>query len=320
METPLVSVSLVAFNAEAYIRDAIEGCLMQEVDFPYEIIIHDDASTDATPDIIKAYAEKHPDKIVPILQTENQFSQGIEIIAENIIPTARGKYIAFLEADDYWTDPQKLNLQVNFLETHPEVSMCFTATKHVYASGSKQPQLKRYRNNDSLVAKEDVILKGGRLLDMASAMARRSVFQDLPDWYYQKQIWDVTVPLLSLMHGKIQYLNKITTVYRVNVPGSWTQHNASYFERRKLNLIKTVRFNDGFDKETDYQYHKLINQKNNLLIVEILLLSNQRYENIPDYFHRLSFLKKLEYQIFNFLGSFRLWERYIQIKRLVTGN
>ena len=79
METPLVSVSLVAYNASAYIKDAIEGCLMQQTSFPFEIIIHDDASQDQTPQIILDYASNYPDKIVPIIQTVNQFSQGHEI-------------------------------------------------------------------------------------------------------------------------------------------------------------------------------------------------------------------------------------------------
>lgn len=320
MQTPLVSISLVAFNAEAYIRDAIEGCLMQEVNFPYEIIIHDDASTDDTPRIIKEYAEKHPDKIIPILQTENQFSQGIEIIAKNIVPKAKGKFIAFLEADDYWIDSQKLNIQVSVFESQPDVSMCFTATKHVFSSGSKQPRLKRYRNYDSLCSKKDVILKGGRLLDMASAMVKRSIFDDIPDWYFYKQIWDVTVPLLSLLHGKIQYLDKVTTIYRYNVPGSWTQNNVRYLERRKMNIMKTIRFIDGFDKETNYQYHKFVDRKNNSLIVEILLLSHPDDEDFSSYYERLSLQKKLEYKIFSLFGSFRLWERYTQIKRLLTGN
>lgn len=319
MEKPLVSISLVAFNAEAYIRDAIEGCLMQEVDFPYEIIIHDDASTDNTAKIIKEYADKYPELIIPILQSKNQFSQGIEIIARNIVPKASGKYIAFVEGDDYWIDPLKLQQQIDFMESHPDTSMCFTATKHIFLNSSRKPHLKRYRKIDCICPPKDIILTGGRLLDMVSAVARRSVFEDIPDWYFHKQIWDVSIPLLSLLHGNIQYLDRVTSVYRYSVPGSWTQNNIKYYERRKRNIMSTILFNDGFNKETNYKYNKYILKKNSILIVGILLLSDKNDPEYYDFFSRLTFSKKLEYKIFNIFGTFRFWERYRQILRLVFG-
>ena len=319
MQTPLVSISLVAFNAEAYIRDAIEGCLMQEVNFPYEIIIHDDASTDDTPRIIKEYAEKHPEKIIPILQTENQFSQGIEIIAQNIVPRARGKYIAFVEADDYWIDPLKLQYQIDFMESHPDASLCFTATKHIFQNSTREPRLKRYRKDDSICAPKDVILKGGRLLDMISAVVRRSVFDNLPEWYFHKQIWDITVPLLSYTHGNVQYLDTVTSVYRYSVAGSWTQNNLGQRDRRRTNLENSVKMYDSFNQETNQKYHNIIKRKLNTILVEILLLSKPEDPGFEKYFARLPILSKFLYRIFNFLGSFRLWERYRQIKRLIIG-
>jgi glycosyltransferase involved in cell wall biosynthesis len=317
METPLVSISMVAFNAEPYIRDAIEGCLMQEVDFPYEIIIHDDASSDKTPDIVKEYAEKYPEIVIPIIQSQNQFSQGIEIIARNILPKARGKYIAFVEADDYWIDPDKLSLQTGLLESHPEASMCFTATKHIFLSGSKKPRLKRYQKTDGVCSPKDLILKGGRLVDMVSVMVKKSVFDDVPEWYFYKQIWDVTIPLLSLLHGSIHYLDRVTSVYRYSVPGSWTQNNIKYKERRRKNLEKSVMMYDELNQHSNHQYHEFITKKINALIVEILLLSPDEHHDPSSYYSRLPFIKKLEYRLFNLFGSFWLWEKYVQAKRLL---
>jgi glycosyltransferase involved in cell wall biosynthesis len=319
MQSPLVSVSLVAYNAEAYIRDAIEGCLMQEVDFEYEILIHDDASSDNTPEIIKEYANKFPGLIVPIIQTENQFSKGKEINAHIIIPQARGKYIAFLEADDYWIDPDKLTMQTHFMESHPDVAMCFTATKHIFPLSSRKPRLKRYRKYDTLCSVRDVILKGGRLVDMASAVVRSSVFDDVPEWYHYAQIWDKSVPLLSLLHGNIYYFDKVTSVYRYNVPGSWTSKNKNNFDRRKANLMRSMRLADGFDNSTNYQYHNFIERLNQLLSVEVLLLTTSKDEDYQKYYARLNMFHKVEYKIFKYLGSFRLWERYRQIRRLVVG-
>jgi len=107
-DDPIVSICCITYNHEKYIRDAIEGFLMQKTLFPIEILIHGDASTDKTADIIKEYEVKYPDIIKPIYQTENQFSKGVSISATYQFPRARGKYIAICEGDDYWTDPHKL--------------------------------------------------------------------------------------------------------------------------------------------------------------------------------------------------------------------
>lgn len=316
METPLVSVSLVAYNASAYIKDAIEGCLMQQTSFPFEIIIHDDASQDQTPQIILDYASNFPDKIIPIIQTVNQFSQGHEINAKINIPKARGKYIAFLEADDYWIDPLKLEKQVDFMEKHPEVSMCFTATKQIESSSSNIVAIKRYRDHDSVCSVEDVILKGGGLLDMGSAVVRRSIYENVPDWYHYSQIWDNSVPLLALTYGEIQYLNEITTVYRLNVPGSWTQKFARDYKKRKNTIRDFLALLDGFNEATGYQYNKLIERKTRFISIGLLLLLDPREEIFLKYYDRLNLALKCEYKIFNFIGSYRLWDRYRKFMKI----
>jgi len=124
MNNPLVSVSCITYNHEPYIRQCLDGFLMQQCDFEYEILIHDDASTDGTSEIIREYQEKYPEIIKPIIQTENQWSQGVRgIMAKFNFSRARGKYIALCEGDDYWTDPLKLQKQVDFLENNPEYSL-----------------------------------------------------------------------------------------------------------------------------------------------------------------------------------------------------
>ena len=116
----MVSVCCIAYNHEKYIKDALNGFIMQKTTFKYEVLINDDASPDCTADIIRKYTSKYPDIIRPIYQTENQYSKGVKIIGTILIPLARGKYIAICEGDDYWTNPNKLQFQVDFLESHPE--------------------------------------------------------------------------------------------------------------------------------------------------------------------------------------------------------
>lgn len=124
----IVSICCATYNHQKYIRDAIESFLMQKTTFPFEILIHDDASTDGTADIIREYEAKYPDIIKPIYQTENQYSRGINPYLAFVYPRAQGKYIALCEGDDYWIDPLKLQKQVDYLERNPHVS--FVATNY----------------------------------------------------------------------------------------------------------------------------------------------------------------------------------------------
>lgn len=122
-DMPLLSIICHAYNHGNYIHHALNSFLMQETNFPFEIIVHDDASTDKTRNIIEHYAAQYPDIIKPIFQTENQFSKGNKPPRFSF-PAAKGKYLSFCEGDDYWLDKCKLQKQVDFLETHPEYSVC----------------------------------------------------------------------------------------------------------------------------------------------------------------------------------------------------
>ncbi len=125
----MVAIRCITYNHEPYIRDALEGFVMQKTNFPFVAIVHDDASTDGTAAIIKEYAEKYPDIIKPIYETENQYSKrdgSLTRIMKEACEATGAKYIAMCEGDDYWTDPLKLQKQVDFLESHPDYGMCYT--------------------------------------------------------------------------------------------------------------------------------------------------------------------------------------------------
>ncbi|MBX8488167.1 glycosyltransferase family 2 protein [Pseudomonas cichorii] len=121
---PLLSIVCPAYNQEAFITQTLDGFLSQQTSFNFEILIHDDASTDSTAQIIAQYAKRHPTIIRPFYQEENQYRQGKPCVPE-LFAKARGRYIAYCEADDYWTDPRKLQLQVDFLESHPDYAITY---------------------------------------------------------------------------------------------------------------------------------------------------------------------------------------------------
>lgn len=121
--SPLVSIQCITYNHEKYIKDAIEGFLIQKTNFPVEILIHDDASTDKTAEIIREYELKYPNLFKPIYQVENQYSKKKGLVTSIQNKRSKGKYIAKCEGDDYWTDPLKLQKQVDFLESHPDYTL-----------------------------------------------------------------------------------------------------------------------------------------------------------------------------------------------------
>lgn len=160
---PLVSISCITYNHVKYIRDAIEGFLMQKTTFPIEILIHDDASTDNTATIVREYEVKYPQLIKPIYQTENQYSKKDGTIGRIQRGRARGKYYATCEGDDYWTDPLKLQKQVEYLEENTDCSLCFHASKSIRNNDPNDYTLHRLKDipRDNKFEMKHAILGGG---------------------------------------------------------------------------------------------------------------------------------------------------------------
>ena len=171
---PLVSICCITYNHKEYIRDALDGFLSQRTDFPYEILINDDASTDGTADIIREYEQKYPEKIRALLQTENQYSKGITNPSGAFnFPRVRGRYVAMGEGDDYWTDPEKLQKQVDYMEAHPDCSLCFHSARIITVDGSLSDKRMRPYPESRIVSPSEIVDKPQGYA-MASMMFRRS--------------------------------------------------------------------------------------------------------------------------------------------------
>lgn len=138
-KTIKVVVACVAYNQEPYIREALDGFIMQKTNFPFVVMVHDDASTDGTASIIQEYADRYPEIIMPVLEKENQYSRGDRILSQIThasLKATGAEYVAVCEGDDYWTDPLKLQKQVDFLDAHPDYSMCFHYARILQIDGT----------------------------------------------------------------------------------------------------------------------------------------------------------------------------------------
>lgn len=208
----LVSISCATYNHESYIRQCLEGFVMQKTNFEFEILIHDDASTDGTTTIIREYVDKYPNLIKPIFQTENQYSKGVPISQTYNWPRARGKYIALCEGDDYWTDPYKLQKQVDFLEANPEYGMVygkvrlFNQEKGEFGHRILGEEIKDY---------SDLIIKNK--IQTLSVMFRKHLQQRYVDEVGVGKKWlmgDAPLWLFFVFESKIKFLDEIFGVYR----------------------------------------------------------------------------------------------------------
>jgi len=214
LTAPLVSIICDTYNHRSFIRQCIDGFLGQKTDFPFEILIHDDASTDETTEIIREYEKKHPEIIKAIYQDLNQYSRGDKIWTRFQFPRAMGKYIALCEGDDYWTDPLKLQKQVSLLESNKNLSACFTNaeiineidnTRKVFLDGL----------SEGIVPRERLVQRGGAFYPTASILFPKDCF-DLNAFQKIHELAGDTLLIITLaMKGDVYFLNEKTCVYRI---------------------------------------------------------------------------------------------------------
>lgn len=251
----MVTIRCITFNHAPYIRQCLDGFVKQNTNFRFEAIVHDDASTDGTTEIVNEYAEKYPDIIKPILETENQYSKGGFSLINKIMSEhyPYGKYIAECEGDDYWTDPLKLQKQVDFLEAHPEFSMCFHRAKILKEYDCKvglkceDIEDREYNPNE---------LFESWIVPTASILARREVLDVVNVGTERILNGDIVHILNCAKIGKIRGMSDVMSVYRVQSTG------VTYDKKLKTN--RTLRYPAHFEFIKDnYPFldKKIVNRK-----------------------------------------------------------
>jgi glycosyltransferase involved in cell wall biosynthesis len=236
-DVPIVSISCLTFQHSKYIKQCLDGFLMQQTTFPVEVLIHDDASTDGTEEIIREYEAKYPDIIKSLYEKENQWVKGRRGSAVFNFPRAKGKYIAMCEGDDYWTDPLKLQKQVDFLEGNPGYEMCFTNCRTVSAvNETLNKSFVNYKNNS--FTKDD-------LLFVAPTLTRVFRNQNLAGFNLTEILGlDAILLIFQLHRGKAWFINEVTASYRKHSGGIWSLANelskAKYYFDIRLNAFEII--------------------------------------------------------------------------------
>lgn len=260
---PLVCTSTLAYNHEPYIRECLDGILMQKTTFPVQVLVHEDCSTDRTAEILKEYQAKYPNLIKVFYQPENVYSlkdqEEKRKRREEFFSWRIGKYVALCEGDDYWIDPLKLQKQVDFLEANPNFSLCFHAHKNLYIDGSfkdiRPHKIKEYYEM------KDAILGGGGFMATNSMLFKKEYILEQPDWMKDLPVGDLPLMLLLASKGEMGYINDVMSVYRVMSSSSSWSASMKDRNRRKLHHKRILLMWDDFDRWTGNKYYTYVLRK-----------------------------------------------------------
>lgn len=302
-EDILVSIICITYNHEKFIRYALDAFLMQKTNFKYEILIHDDASTDKTASIIKEYEIKYPNLFKVIYQKENQYSKGKKVISL-LLEKASGKYLAFCEGDDYWIDENKLQRQIDFLINNPNYSAIY---HNVLVVDENNDEYKEEQHSfpflDEYTVKKETLYPGTLCGQLASLVCinfwNKLTTKNKNDYFLCKANGDVKLNLLLSMFGNIKYLKEIMSCYRRTYNGySWNARikgkdlSIYYFDSinsmvKMIKMIFNIEINSQYIKNAkcriiaDYLVKLLrIKKRKNLKI----FLNLYRYCDVKIYF------------------------------------
>lgn len=295
----MVSVICTAYNHEKYIRQCIDGFVMQKTNFEFEVIVHDDASTDNTADIIREYEKRYPNIIKPIYQKENQCSKGQRITRKLCMEKAEGKYIALCEGDDFWTDERKLQVQFDNLESNPSCKLCLCKVRAVQENGGSLTQTYPshslstglYKSFDLLdiICKEYSFQTSSYFFDSATL---KKYFIEEPEFYRVAPVGDWPY-LLYFSQFDIYYIDDEMSCYRKNSVNSFSTiiHNEQ--------SVKILSFYKGmadmmneFDKYTHFKYHDFCKNFDFYHYHYYMLLQEKNYKEIFSNKLYKEFLKK----------------------------
>lgn len=235
----LVSVNMITYNHEKHIAQAIKGVVLQQTNFRFELVVGEDFSTDSTAAIVKEYAHEYPHIVKAIC---NDINLGMHINGLNTVLECKGKYIALCEGDDYWIDPDKLQMQYDFLEANPDYFMCHHRYLLESTTGlSLSPKVKETTTIDDLARNNHI----GTL----TCMFRNQIYAGIPDWITKAHMGDYPLFMHLARFGKIKFFDKPMAVYRVHPGGAWNSLRAEEKIRKEIEAKELMISQGNFSDE-----------------------------------------------------------------------
>lgn len=223
---------MVTYNQERYIAQAINSVLEQRTTFPIEIVVGEDCSTDGTRQIVEQLAAAHPKVIRARLAVRNQ---GVKINFVGALNQACGEYVVILEGDDYFTNPLKLQRQVEALDARPDWSICFHPAHCHYEGGLQGPAVTPVGWNRSEASIVDLFEQN--FIPTSGAMFRHRLFPALPTWFMKAEAGDWALHILNAAHGNIGFLPEVMSAYRIHPAGNWSGRSV---ERRVISIFELL--------------------------------------------------------------------------------
>lgn len=268
-----VSIICTVYNHAQYLEKTLQGFVSQKTDFRFEALIHDDASTDNSAEIIKSFEKKYPEIIKGIYQTENQYSKRVSITREILVPSAKGKYIAVCEGDDYWTDENKLQKQVEYMDSHPECAFCFT-NADCEENGEITRRVVPWTGSAVVPTADKIRLDELERMDYiptCTFLFPKKNYINMPKISDNAFRGDEYIKLGLAVQGYAHYIPDSTAVYRFGVLNSATsnwQTDPTVFKRYAGRFISLFR---EFNEITNGKYSEIFNHKILLWEIQIIL-------------------------------------------------
>lgn len=312
---PVVSILCNTYNHENYIEDAIRGFVLQKTEFPFEIIVHDDASTNDNVKKIKKYAERYPNIVKLVVQSENQFSQGQKPTILSF-SYASGEFVALCEGDDFWISDDKIQSQCGFLRDNPGFNGCAHSALQLSPSGNVR-RINRYKKN--CLSCNFVIEQGGGVVPTASLFVRRSVIERFSENFQNAPLGDYFIQVLAAEGLGLSYINSAQSVYRYASETSVsraerkksTEEIRDFVQRFESSLETLSEILPIEHKESVFKYQcsmyletairALLFSDDEELFSELLTLSAQRVSGVTHrgilLFSRLPIVVRLSYNV-----------------------
>ena len=260
MDKKLIVV-VMTYNQAGYIRQCLDSILCQKVKIDFDVLVHDDCSSDGTYEILLDYQNRY-NNIYIIHEEKRQFIKlGFnKMIFKYVVPLINSKYVAYCDGDDYWCDELKLQKQYDFMEAHQDYSMCFHCAYQLRKNNDLSS--KWFFDNEGDINMSDLVNdKPGIKVATSSIFLKGEVFKEFPNWRLNFPVEDIPMYMVASLNGKIHRLKDVMCVYRQFSIGSWSSQNTFDSQKREAHLKEMIESINEFNIETNYKYDELVKKQ-----------------------------------------------------------